>query len=193
MKIILIRHGQTNYNSKRLIQGHVDAPLNNVGLKQAREAGNALKKLEITIDKVISSPLSRALETGHVVAKKIGYKEHIIIDYNFIERDFGKFELTKIADNFPKIIDNDHQSDGVENNDALLKRIKEGIINLNGKYKNKTVLIAAHAHVIRSFYILFDKNKYNYMNFFLGNGSIHIFQYLNDELKLLETHNNEEQ
>ncbi len=192
MKIILIRHGQTNYNSKKLIQGHVDAPLNNTGLKQARDAGNTLKKLSISIDKVISSPLSRALETAHVVAKKIGYKEHIVIDYNFLERDFGNYELTKIEDNFPKIVQDDFTEDYYEDNAQLIERIKKGIIELNGKYKNKTIIIAAHAHVIRSFYILFNKDKYNFTNFFLGNGSIHAFEYLNNDLTLLETHLNEE-
>lgn len=192
MKIVLVRHGQTNYNSKRLIQGRVDAPLNNVGLKQARDAGNALKKLNLTIDKVIASPLSRALQTGHIIAKKISYRENILIDYNFIERDFGNYELTKIADNFPKVVEDDFKEDFFEDNDLLLNRINNGIINLAKTFKkDDTILIASHAHVIRSFYILFDKDQYTFTNFFLGNGSIHIFEYENEQLKLLETHLNE--
>lgn len=193
MKIVLIRHGQTNYNSKRLIQGRVDAPLNNVGLKQARDAGNELKKLNLKVDKVISSPLSRALQTGHIIAKKISFRENIVIDYNFIERDFGNYELTKIADNFPKVVENDFKEEFFEDNDRLLERINNGLIDLaNNNSSNDTILIAAHAHVIRSFYILFNKDKYTFTNFFLGNGSIHIFEYKNNQLTLLETHLNEE-
>ena len=192
MKIILIRHGQTNYNSKRLIQGHVDAPLNNTGKKQAKSAADTLIALEIKIDKVISSPLSRALETAHIVAKKLGIKDNIVIDYNFIERDFGHYELTKIADNFPRIVQEEFIEDGYEDNESLYQRVLSGINTLNETYHDKTVIIAAHAHVIRAFYILMDRQTYNFTNFFLGNGSIHIFEFKNNKFNLLETHNNEE-
>lgn len=193
MKIILIRHGQTNYNAKRLIQGRVDEPLNNIGKRQARTAGDVLKTLDFNIDALISSPLSRALETGVIVGKKLKFKDNIILDYNFIERNFGKYELTTIEDNFPRIVQDEFNEEGYEDNAAIFKRISEGILNLDKTYQGKTVLIAAHAHVIRSFYILMDPNKYNFTNFFLGNGSIHIFEYKNDQLSLLETHLNEEE
>ena len=73
MKIYFVRHGQTNYNSQRLIQGRVDEPLNKIGIKQAKETGQIIKGLNFTIDKIVTSPLSRAFETGHLIARKTNH------------------------------------------------------------------------------------------------------------------------
>ncbi|MDY0278046.1 MAG: histidine phosphatase family protein [Acholeplasma sp.] len=192
MRLYLVRHGQTNFNSMRLIQGRVDAPLNLIGKKQAKTAGQTLKGLNVKFDHIISSPLSRALETGYLVGKKINFKEHIIINNGFIERDFGNYELTKIADNFPKIMTQGFNEEGFEDDNTLLNRVHNTLKQLYINNKDKNVIITTHAHIIRTFYILFDNHRYTYTNFFLGNGSIHVFEYDGKNLNLIETHLNEE-
>ncbi|VEU80813.1 histidine phosphatase family protein [Haploplasma axanthum] len=193
MKIYLVRHGQTNYNSQRLIQGRVDAPLNNVGQKQAKTAGQKLKSLGVTFDRVVSSPLSRALETGYLISKKINYKGHILIEPNFVERDFGNYELTKIADNFPKVMVEGFSEVGFEDNEQIRERIAYGLVNLYNRFPDETIVLTTHAHAIRTVYLLFDNKKYTYTNFFLGNGSIHLFEFDGKKLNLIETYLNEEE
>lgn len=193
MRLYLVRHGQTNNNHKRLIQGRVDAPLNLTGRKQAKTAGQTLKSLKVDFDKIVSSPLSRALETGYLVGRKINYKDNILLNENLIERDFGNYEMTLIADSFPKIMTEGFTEEFYEDDETMINRVKKGIDELYYTLKDKNVIVACHAHVIRSMYIIHDNEKYNFTNFFLGNGSIHEFDYDGTNLELINTYLNDEE
>lgn len=71
MRFIIVRHGQTEWNQQRKIQGMTDIPLNDVGRIQARCVSDYLKK-HYSIDAVYASPLTRALETAQICAKPFG-------------------------------------------------------------------------------------------------------------------------
>ena len=62
MKIYIIRHGQTDWNVQRKIQGTSDIELNSTGIKQSEEARKIVKELEL--DFIICSPLKRARKTA---------------------------------------------------------------------------------------------------------------------------------
>ena len=66
--IILVRHGQTEYNVQERLQGQIDIPLNDNGMQQANALAEYLK--DAKIDVVITSPLQRANVTGVAVAKR---------------------------------------------------------------------------------------------------------------------------
>lgn len=70
MKIYIIRHGQTEWNKSGRLQGQTDIALNENGKELAVKVGYALK--EISFDRVISSPLARAVETAQLVLEKNG-------------------------------------------------------------------------------------------------------------------------
>lgn len=91
MKIWITRHGQTNLNKKKLMQGLTDEPLNETGIAQAKRAGAYVK--DVKFDAVYASPLKRAVKT----AALIGHvdPEEIIRDERIIEVDFGKYEAKK--------------------------------------------------------------------------------------------------
>lgn len=192
MRIYLVRHGQTNYNLKRLVQGRIDEPLNKTGIKQAKQTGQLIKQLNFKFDKIVSSPLSRAFETAHLIAKKNNYKDNIILDNLLVERDFGEYELTEIKESFPIVMQEGFNENGFEDTETLKKRIKSAISNLYLNHSDQTLILTVHAHVIRTIYVLMDENKYTYTNFYLGNCSIHVFDFDGDNFSLIETHNNEE-
>ena len=88
MKLWLVRHGQTDLNRKRLMQGRSDEPLNETGIRQAQEAARLTSG--VTFDAVYASPLQRAVKTASLIS---GWDpEKIIIDDRLIETDFGKYE-----------------------------------------------------------------------------------------------------
>ncbi len=70
VEVTAVRHGQTDWNAKGLVQGEDDIPLNDTGRKQAAERAQALKGKKF--DVVISSDLSRARETAQIIADALG-------------------------------------------------------------------------------------------------------------------------
>ena len=88
MKIWITRHGQTNLNKKKLMQGLTDEPLNATGRRQAKEAGARIG--QVKFDAVYASPLDRAIETASLIAGVD--REQVKIDPRIIEVDFGRYE-----------------------------------------------------------------------------------------------------
>jgi len=88
MKIWLVRHGQTDLNKAKKMQGRSDIPLNETGIAQAKTA--ASKAAGVHFDAVYASPLQRAVTTASIIAG-IPASE-IITDERLIEADFGKYE-----------------------------------------------------------------------------------------------------
>ena len=90
MDLYFIRHGQTDWNKQGRMQGSTDIPLNEVGLKQAQEVAGALLEKGLQFNKILSSPLSRALKTAEI----INYKMNTTLEVHpqLKEFNFGKWE-----------------------------------------------------------------------------------------------------
>lgn len=88
MRILLVRHGQTDWNVEKKAQGHTDIPLNETGLAQARAAAKALESEGIR--QVLSSDLKRASETARIIAEVVGGE--LEINPALREQGFGNME-----------------------------------------------------------------------------------------------------
>ena len=86
--ILLIRHGQTDYNANGRWQGHLDVPLNEIGKAQAKALAHRLKKWPVTA--VYASDLKRAAMTAVYLAETLGLTP--AYDTAWRERDVGVFE-----------------------------------------------------------------------------------------------------
>ncbi len=91
MKVILIRHGETNWNRERRLQGQLDIPLNLFGVQQAHTCAKHLS--DIKIDKIYSSPLKRAYQCAEIISSKHGIS--VKTDKNLMEIDLGKWQGMK--------------------------------------------------------------------------------------------------
>lgn len=69
MEIYLIRHAQTARNKEKLLQGRSNAPLNEAGREQSRQAGEFFRKKGIRFDRIYSSPLIRCVQTAGILMK----------------------------------------------------------------------------------------------------------------------------
>ena len=69
-RLILLRHGQTTYNATNRMQGHLDSPLSETGLAQARSAAELVAKLGVS--KIVASDLQRAANTAQIIADRLG-------------------------------------------------------------------------------------------------------------------------
>lgn len=98
--IVLVRHGETDWNLERRWQGHSDRPLNETGRAQARELAEALA--DEPFDAVYSSDLMRAHETARIVAERMGLDVTAVPDLR--ETRFGSWEGLsdeEVAHRFP--------------------------------------------------------------------------------------------
>ncbi len=84
----VLRHGQTDWNLEARLQGSTDIGLNDTGRRQAHRAGEVLTGQGI--DRIIVSPLSRAMETATIVGATLGLEP--VTDPRLTERNFGQFE-----------------------------------------------------------------------------------------------------
>jgi probable phosphoglycerate mutase len=91
-EIVLVRHGETEWSRSGRHTGATDVPLTETGREQARSLGELLDGREFEL--VLSSPLSRALETCRLA----GYSEAAEIDDDLREWDYGEYEGRKTAD-----------------------------------------------------------------------------------------------
>ncbi|RMA96020.1 histidine phosphatase family protein [Hydrogenothermus marinus] len=86
--LYLCRHGESEYNAKKIIQGHIDTFLTPKGVFQARLAGEKLKKYKI--EKIYTSDLRRAYQTATVIGDILGIEP--IVDERIREMHFGQWE-----------------------------------------------------------------------------------------------------
>src|SRR3989338_5919677 len=92
--IYLVRHGETEWNEKKIIQGHSDIPLNKKGELQAKELGQEFKGIHF--DAVFSSNLIRAKRTAEIAVLE---KKLAVVTTNALrERMFGRFEGKHISE-----------------------------------------------------------------------------------------------
>lgn len=97
MQLYLARHGQTAWNAERRVQGHTDVPLDDLGGRQADCLASAMSGLEI--GHILSSDLSRSLETARRIAESTGAK--VTVSERLRERMFGEWEGERYGDLVP--------------------------------------------------------------------------------------------
>ncbi len=97
-RIFVLRHGETQYNAEKMLQGHCNSPLTAKGKAQALGVGLALKEhLNGKNVRVYSSSLGRALQTAHIVCREIGYpNSRIVEEPRLIEFSLGDWEQRTI-------------------------------------------------------------------------------------------------
>ncbi|MCI1959729.1 MAG: histidine phosphatase family protein [Clostridia bacterium] len=154
IKLYLIRHGETDWNTTKRFQGWSDIELNKNGLKQAKLLGERFKKIKI--DEIYSSPLKRAVKTAEPIAKANGIE--VKTNENFKEINFGKWEgmtrdeISEIYgsefDDFIKAPET-HTFPGEISFDNVTKRLVKGLNEVLRGKNNMSIAIVSHGGIIR--------------------------------------------
>lgn len=147
MKLLLTRHGQTDWNIAGKIQGMTDIELNETGIKQAKNTREKL--LNQNIDAIITSPLKRAKKTAEIIGKN--REIPIIEDNGIIERYFGEFEgKTREEFDFDEIWNYklNKQYDDAESIGDLFGRVQGFLEKIKKQYQDKTILVVTHGGVL---------------------------------------------
>ena len=147
MKIYVVRHGQTDYNIKKVFQGHIDIPLNETGEKQAQETASKFRNIEV--DMILVSPLQRTLQTAKPISQITGVP--ITIEERLIERSFGDMEGHQNREdwNIKMMLDYEKNYDieNIEPIQSLFKRVYDFLDEVTEKYKDKNLVLVTHGAV----------------------------------------------
>ena len=159
MKLYIMRHGETVWNSLRKLQGTADIPLNENGIRLAEITGKALA--EVPFDFAVSSPLSRAVETARLVLK--GREIPIYTDERIRKIDFGEMEGSSIEDGMKGAYGENYKrffqmpfafqapkgGESIWDICARTKEFWDELIRIP-EYQEKTILITAHGCAVRA-------------------------------------------
>ena len=147
MKLIVARHGQTEWNLQNRVLGRTDIPLNEKGKAQAVELAENLAAIHI--DHIYVSPLARAAETGKIVAEICG--ADLSVRDALIEHDFGAFEgVDRSDENYKRAKRNfAKRYPGGESYFDVAARVYPFLKELKNRDPEDTVLIVTHAAACR--------------------------------------------
>lgn len=149
MKVYVIRHGQTEWNVLKKMQGSADIPLNEKGIEQAQQVKSNLEN--VTFDVILCSPMIRAKQTAEIIKNERNL--NIIFDNRLRERDYGEFEGTsKSSFNYNDFwaYNKNIKYAKAENVQEFFNRVYGFLDEIKNKYIDKNILIICHAGVIKA-------------------------------------------
>jgi broad specificity phosphatase PhoE len=178
LRLLVVRHGQTDFNTERRYQGAIDVALNATGVRQAEALVQRLPMDEI--DVIVSSPLERALQTARIIAQTL--PRDVQVMEHFRERSVGVYEgLTpeEVKAKYPGLWEQrltrqmNQTPPGGETIMEVGCRVLEGLAQLKQQHSNKTVLLVAHAFVARVIYGIINRvSDEQFYSYRLENGEI---------------------
>lgn len=176
--IYLVRHGETDWNRERRIQGSTDIPLNATGREQAASTGALLSRRRW--DGVYASPLSRAYETGEIIARSLGLPAPGVVP-ELAERRYGAVEgLTsdEIDERFP----GETPVPGRETREEVAARTIPALVALAERHAGESIIVVSHGGVIRTILTAIAPGAHPEP---IRNGSVHSFRHTEGTLDLI--------
>jgi probable phosphoglycerate mutase len=176
-ELYLVRHGETDWNRQRRIQGLTDIALNDAGREQARATGRRLATR--TWDGVFTSPLSRAFETAEIIAAELGLPEPTPVDA-LVERNYGEAEgmdFAQVDSRWPGRGD----VPGQETREEVVARVLPALRALAAAHPGESLVVVSHGGAIRAVLTAVQPEASHGM---ITNGSIHSFRF-GEELELI--------
>lgn len=164
MKLLLIRHGQTDYNKNKLPQGQeIDSPLNDEGVRQVEAATVAVPR---DIDFIIASPLKRASQSADILNKTLG--KEIRYDDRIKELKYGSlagkpWAQVAVLTGDPQVHERDRNADfdytafGGESSVQVRTRVAAFVDEMRQTYPDGKILVATHGGVIDTMHHLFPQ------------------------------------
>jgi 2,3-bisphosphoglycerate-dependent phosphoglycerate mutase len=191
--LVLLRHGESQWNKENRFTGFTDIDLNETGVAEARRAGQALKAIKF--NRVYTSTLKRAYHTAEIVLGEMGQKQRLIKHDDLRERDYGELTGLNKDDTRKKFGEEQVQiwrrsydipPPGGESLKDVVVRVKPYYqANILPDIKEgKNVLMAAHGNTLRAMLIILGENTPENINAAeLATGVPIIFEYDGDKIK----------
>lgn len=167
--IYLVRHGTTEWNEKKLIQGSKDSPLTRKGMEDIKILSEKLKNIKF--DYIYSSDLLRAKRTAEIIA--LEHKLSVVTNILVRERSFGALEgkhkshFKEWDETLSKLTNAERDKyrhvDGAETNEEVANRAITFIKELSVRFPGKTILVVSHGGIMRQLLIKIGFATYDNM------------------------------
>jgi broad specificity phosphatase PhoE len=147
-RLLLARHGESEWNAEGRWQGHADPPLSARGRRQAAMAVQCIG----AVDAIVSSTLQRALETAVIVSEGLGIGP-VVLEPELMERDAGEWEgLTRaeIELQWPGYLATHRRPPGYEHDEPLNRRVLAAIDQVCKEVAGDDILVVTHGGVINA-------------------------------------------
>jgi len=160
-RFCLVRHGETDWNAARRLQGHTDIDLNAQGRKQAKQLANSLKAINLQFDVLYTSDLLRARNTAQSIEEQ--FNVNAFIDPALRERHLGALQglSTSEAPQLESELwdihirrDLHHDLRGGESITQFAERIHQALEKIRKLHLGKTILIVSHGGALDMMYRL---------------------------------------
>jgi broad specificity phosphatase PhoE len=143
--LLLVRHGQTDANERGLLQGRIDRPLSDLGRRQAA----AVARILPVSGRVISSPLTRAVETARAFGRPV------TVDERWTELDYGELDGRPISEVPPSLwrewrSDPEFVPGGGESLGMLGRRVRDACQELVDEATTSDVIVVSHVSPIKA-------------------------------------------
>lgn len=187
--LTLIRHGQTDWNLARRIQGSTDIPLNDKGRADARTAADLLEG--VTHHSIYASPLKRARETAEIISESLRLGAPVLVP-DMREREFGEGEGMLVSEYIEKYGDWQSPVPGAETLDGVADRALAALDAIARDARRRSaplaesVIIVTHGGVIRSLIDHVSGGTLPRVGEVLANGSVHRFEASPGSLRLID-------
>ncbi|MCU1512961.1 MAG: putative broad substrate specificity phosphatase [Microbacteriaceae bacterium] len=180
-QLYLVRHGETNWNREHRIQGSTDIPLNDVGRAQAAATGRLLANRQCS--GIVSSPLSRAMETAEIIGRELGINTVKPVA-GIVERNYGEAEgLTD--EGLARLFPGDTEVPGRESREEVAERVVSSLVALAQQHPGENIIVATHGGVIRSLLNRVAPGDRSHRGLQITNGSVHSFRLSDGQLELV--------
>lgn len=172
-RISIVRHGQTDWNLHKRIQGSTDIPLNSTGRAEAAEAGVRLRARHW--DVIVASPLLRADETARIIAGELGLTRPEIVP-ELTELHHGEIDGLTFAERQVRFPDG-VVVPGLEPRHAVLGRVLPALGRIAASHPGQSVLVVSHGGVIGTLIRHVTQGERPRHNELIANGSVHDFSW----------------
>lgn len=150
MNIYIVRHGQTEENQQRILQGHLPGTLTQEGKEQIHMTAERLSDENIEFKCILSSDLKRAMDSAEIIAERLNLQ--IIPMKELRERDWGKYTGMSLADARDRFYSNGRWQfpDSAETEEEILNRAQNVLEKLKTKYPSDNIIIVTHGLFARN-------------------------------------------